>query len=956
MRPVPVHNGSPSQIERPNVLSRKPLLAFLVALVIGLMSLGWTGAAAVPGGSAGNGTTYYVDAANGDDEAPGTNPAAAWQTLDKVNATTFGPGDRVLLRSGQSWTGQLWPKGSGSDGNPIVVDRYGPGAKPAIHGAGELADAVRLHNQEHWVLRNLEVTNEVPLGDGEPGTNLGDFRGIHISGDVGGTLSGIRIDVVDVHDVTGEVNWIGGSTGVNEPGITFRTGWDRSKNTGGIVVRGLAADPSDPGEPTVFDDVVVENSTVKRTSFAGIIVKQHVGNDDDAVHVGWGERTSRDDARFAPHTNVVIRNNFITHDGTDYGANGIYLTGTQGGLVESNVVYRTGTSGIEMYNADDVVVQYNEVYETEQKAGGADSNGIDPDIATTNIVVQYNFVHHNGDGILLCQCGRGFGDSIVRNNVVASNDRYPIYLHSVRGTAAVVYNNTIYNDSSNHLVYSFGQYLEAEYHLWNNVFYSTRANASLTTSPTIDYKANLYGGAELAIPTSDPQPVVGDPMFAGQITGPYGTEASGPRLDSALSLQLTSGSRGVGMGIDIEDNGGVDYAGAELYNGLPDIGAFEYRTPAGQAWESVNGFVHDQFGNPVGSAEVVLESHDKVFQTSTEEDGFYRISHVPFGGQGALTVSRDDHVTSSGTVVVSRGDTLRHDVTLITTLIEGTIEGRVLDERAQPLVDVQVSVLSGGDPVATASSDATGAFTIAGLPPSSDYTVSAEVAGRHADERSGVSVTAGQVTDIGALILAAEGLDVTQEHTFDQLPLGPFADGTDGWRVSTGSGNDVDLVAAPSEIDQSVKLTRTSNTGDTPGTNAALPFDEPLTGLITIDASVMRDDPYVSGNHWFGLPYVYNTDGTQALSVAFNRGDIIAYNGTSSSVLGQYELGRWYQVRLVIDTVNQRFDLLIDGETYISDGEFRNAMPAIGSMSFYANSSNYGSAYVDDVRISYGRG
>jgi hypothetical protein len=169
-----------------------------------------------------------------------------------------------------------------------------------------VSDAVRLFNQHDWELRNLEVTNEAPLA-GEPGTNLGDLRGIHVSGDTGGRLSHFRIDSVDVHDVNGQVNWIGGDTAGNAPGITFRTGWDRSKNT--------------------------ERSTIKRTSFGGIIVKQHTGSNPGDVHTGWGERVSPDDPSFAPHTNVVIRDNFITQDGTDYGCNGIYLTDVRGGLV-----------------------------------------------------------------------------------------------------------------------------------------------------------------------------------------------------------------------------------------------------------------------------------------------------------------------------------------------------------------------------------------------------------------------------------------------------------------------------------------------------------------------------------------------------------------------------------------------------------------------------------------------
>jgi hypothetical protein len=609
------------------------------------------------------GVTYYLDA-TGDDAATGTTPASAWRTLDKVNATTFGPGDRILLRSGESWTGQLWPKGSGAEGHPIVIDRFGGRAKPAINGGGQVADAIRLHNQQYWEIRNLQVTNENPLGAGVPGSNLRDLRGIGVSGDAGGQLNHFHIQGVDVHDVTGEVNWISGDTADNATGITFRTGWDRSKNTGGIVFRGLVADPAAPGQPTVLNDILVEGSTVSAASFGGIIVKQYTGSNAGTVHTGWGERTRPTDALFAPHTNVVIRGNYIRQDGSAYACNGLYLTDVRGGLIEGNVVDHAGTSGIEMYYADQVVVQHNEVYQTQQKANGADSNGIDPDNATTNIVVQYNFVHDNGDGILLCQCGRNFGDARVRYNVISSNRRYQIYLHSNPGTVADIYNNTLYNDVGNHLVFGMGSNLNATYRLWNNILYSTRPNASITTSPTIDYESNLYGGAALAIPASDTRPVGGDPLFVGTVTGPFGTAASGPRLDQAMALRVASGSRAVGTGIAVADHGVGDFAGLPVYNGLPDIGAFEYLTPRGQDWESLNGFVHDRAGRPLAGANVEVGSDGTTYSTTSEPDGFYRLAGIPFASGATLTVSEDGYLTSTGPVAVTRGDTGRQDIVL----------------------------------------------------------------------------------------------------------------------------------------------------------------------------------------------------------------------------------------------------------------------------------------------------
>ncbi|MEI9942419.1 MAG: hypothetical protein WDO69_34825 [Pseudomonadota bacterium] len=57
-------------------------------------------------------------------------------------------------------------------------------------------------------------------------------------------------------------------------------------------------------------------------------------------------------------------------------------------LIERNVCKDSGTSSIEAYNADDVNIQYNETYGTVKKAGGAESNGIDSDRATTGAIVQ----------------------------------------------------------------------------------------------------------------------------------------------------------------------------------------------------------------------------------------------------------------------------------------------------------------------------------------------------------------------------------------------------------------------------------------------------------------------------------------------------------------------------------------------------------------------------------------
>ncbi|MEU4251570.1 right-handed parallel beta-helix repeat-containing protein [Amycolatopsis sp. NPDC026612] len=527
---------------------------------------------AAPAGAQAAGVSYYVDAAQGNDSAAGTDSAHAWRSLARVGQTTFRPGDRILLRAGGRWTGQLWPKGSGASGAPVTVDRYGDGANPRIDGAGAVGDTVRLADQEFWTIRHLEVTNQAPATS-TPGANLKDLRGIHVTGSAGRPLHGFVVDGVNVHDVTGEVNWISGDTADNAPGIHFKMGWDRSKKTGGIVFDAAVANPGAPAAPTVLDDITVQNSVIANTSFAGIVVKQYSGDAPGAVATGWGSRTSAGDTRFTPHTNVVIRGNHLSQPGTAYGCNGVYLTGVRHAVVEQNVVDRAGTSGIEAYFADDVTIQSNEVAGTTPKAHGADSNGIDADKGTTKVVVQYNWSHGNGDGILLCQFV--FGDVVLRYNVIAGNTRYPVYLHSDKASKAKVYGNTLYNDRGKYLVYGYGTSLTSTYDISDNILYSKVAGASLTTSSTIRYDSNLYGGATLPVPAGDAHAVRADPQFTGAPDYTAGTPQSGPRLTAAYGLRVRSGSPAIDRGVAISGNGGRDYAGAPLYTGKPDIGAFE---------------------------------------------------------------------------------------------------------------------------------------------------------------------------------------------------------------------------------------------------------------------------------------------------------------------------------------------------------------------------------------------
>lgn len=250
------------------------------------------------------GVTYYVDAQNGDDGNSGRSKAEAWKSFSNVNATRFWPGDRILLKAGCVWNEQLFPKGSGSPGSNIVIDRYGEGARPVINGMGTtpvstwgesyatipdvgteiyggaeapgttnytITGAVMLYNQEYWEIRNLEVTNSVNPADHEAykkdTANDAERAGILVYSDIQASLcEGITIKNCYVHDVQTRLQSV-------RPAL---------KATGGIIILGHYLQPDgtypiglafDTKSRAGFKNVLIEGNYVQRVGLEGIRTK-----------------------------------------------------------------------------------------------------------------------------------------------------------------------------------------------------------------------------------------------------------------------------------------------------------------------------------------------------------------------------------------------------------------------------------------------------------------------------------------------------------------------------------------------------------------------------------------------------------------------------------------------------------------------------------------------------------
>ncbi len=485
--------------------------------------------------TAGKAMTFYVDSRNGDDGKVGTTPEAAWKTLEKVNATTFLPGDRILLKSSSVWEGQLWPKGSGVEGKPIRVGIYGGGVKPVINGGGTVEDTMLLKNQEYWEIENLEITNT--------GAQRAERRGVHVALEDYGEAHHIYIRGLTIHDVNGV---------------------DSVKPNGGIDYTSVGGK-----KPSRFIDLRIENNEIYHVDRSGIF--------------GWADSWVR--SKWNPSLGVVVRGNQLH----DVGGDGIVVVATDGALVEHNVVGHANQRSdgynvaIWAWSADNTLIQNNEAYGTK---GQRDGEGFDSDWNSRNTVIQYNYSHDNDGGFLLI-CNEGGHSSeesagntgtVVRYNI-SQNDRTRGINIAGPVKDSLIYNNTIYvgpEHTVDLLLFSDWHGWSEGSHFYNNIFYvAGTARFSYGISRAADgayvsargfgaskdnlFDANVYYGVE--VPANDAHALTADPKLAAPGQGTMGILSL-----TGYRLQPTSPSRK--SGVFVEKSGRRDFWG----NAVPSCG------------------------------------------------------------------------------------------------------------------------------------------------------------------------------------------------------------------------------------------------------------------------------------------------------------------------------------------------------------------------------------------------
>jgi len=322
-------------------------------------------------------TDYYISASKGCDENDGMNENTPWKTLGKINAHTFAPGDRILLKGCDLWADEcinISPaSGSGTSQNPIVVSSYGEGRPKIAYNAADKGRVVLLKNVGGWTINGLElhIKGGVYLQDDKI-ANSG--IGIYAEFDADETFSDIIIS----------------------DNLVYGDSIDR--NTRGIVVNSIH---HKKWEKYACENIKIISNTVH--------------------DIGWAGIYTSSSGRLSPHVyaNVHIVRNTVY----DMGCNGIVMGNVTRGVLNRNILrggglvcddtITWGAGGIWPWFSKDIEFKFNEASHMLDNTIGHDGTGLNIDWFCENVDMQYNYAHDN--------IGVGISTMSITNCVIANN-------------------------------------------------------------------------------------------------------------------------------------------------------------------------------------------------------------------------------------------------------------------------------------------------------------------------------------------------------------------------------------------------------------------------------------------------------------------------------------------------------------------------------------------------------
>ncbi len=327
-----------------------------------------------------SGNIYYVSSSF-EGESKGTQDYP-YKTLDEVNNLSLKSGDSVLFKCGDTFEGTLnFSSIEGEDDNPITIASYGEGNKPII--SSKTGHGINIEKASNVVVRDLKVKVY--------GLDRGKFP------------SDCRYGIRFYYPYVGENKYRNIYIFNNEV-----EGNSVSDNVMGITISSLEGSAKSSPR-NVVSNVYVKNNLVHTLGRSGI------------TSSGWlvNEKINQNNSFMDLYNNIHFDNNVVY----DVGCIGIYILGCTDSTINRNLIHDTGVytenqilegeCGIMALGTKNCDILFNECYNIFDQETGYDAMGIDIDWNTTNVNVQYNYLHD-------CQ-GPGVGTMANQNSYIRNN-------------------------------------------------------------------------------------------------------------------------------------------------------------------------------------------------------------------------------------------------------------------------------------------------------------------------------------------------------------------------------------------------------------------------------------------------------------------------------------------------------------------------------------------------------
>jgi hypothetical protein len=392
------------------------------------------------------------------------------------------------------------------------------------------------------------------------------------------------------------------------------------------ITKGYAGIQFLPGASSAYDSPAITGNTIHAIPIAGIQFIGVAANGDDIAANGFNRTL----------TPTITGNTIHTIDGA-IGASslgqsiGIYLININGGTFSNNLIRDIaatsvlGGGAVVTVVANNITIAGNEIYNIHGPVG-QDGSGIDVDWGSTNILVQYNYLHDiDGAALIAFENASGahptgqptWANNTFRYNVIQNAAKVDWGAFSFIGdtiTAASIYGNTftVGAGGGNKLVYATTSVTNlATIKFLNNIFIGSTSAVGLisitaqsgTVAGDIEWKNNVFytnaGNEAITDPSGTYTSIAAweaatanaannrhvDPLLTAAFTAT--TYNSPAQIIGLQAVNIATTSQAKNNGIDI--NGApYSYGATRDFKGTPvpqnttfDIGAIEF-TVAGR--------------------------------------------------------------------------------------------------------------------------------------------------------------------------------------------------------------------------------------------------------------------------------------------------------------------------------------------------------------------------------------